>query len=56
LIDHNSRTIGFLGLKFESDDHLIVVLIGAKASQDVDGSKIVTEVANHPLNSMGWTP
>jgi hypothetical protein len=37
-IDHNSRTIGFSGLKFESDDRHILVLIGAKASQDIDGS------------------
>jgi hypothetical protein len=54
--DHILRTIGFSGLKFESDDCLIVVLIGAKASEDVNGFMIVMEVANHPLNSMGQTP
>ncbi len=53
-IDHNSRTTGFSGLKFESDDCVIVVMIGAKASQDVNGSSIVTEVARYPLNSMDF--
>jgi hypothetical protein len=38
LIDHNSRTIGLLGLKFKSDNCLIVVMIGAKVSQDVNDS------------------
>jgi hypothetical protein len=52
---HISRTIIWLsGLTFLYGTHLLVVMIGAKASGDVVGFKICTEVARYPLNSMDF--
>jgi hypothetical protein len=46
--------IWFSGLTFLYGTRLLVVMIGAKASGDVTGFKIGTEVVRYPLNSLDF--